>query len=104
VAVSALRIGKNRHWFSVFPPPCSRHSRQIDGLFFGLDAAPFVRWIAPADVAICEPEERWAPKISIASATKLRDLHEAQSHAFADCWRHRVPMDAIGLEIVVGHR
>jgi hypothetical protein len=103
VTVSALRIGKNRHWSFVFLGiRHSSHARDFVGRFLGSDALPLVGRFGIANLAVRQPEKVGAPPFGVSSPAVLGDFNEPESTHLSQARRDGVPVDSILDKMVEG--
>jgi hypothetical protein len=101
VAVSALRFGTNRHWSFIFT---AGHPNDFIGLLHRFNRAPFFGWLGVRRVTVGQPELMGTAEFCIAGAARLGDLKQSERNAFPDCRRYCVSVDAVALEVIIGHR
>ena len=105
VSVSATKIWR-------FPPLgfCFLRDLQASspgqclGLFNCLDALPFVCRRGPPHMEISQPKFMRRPKLGVTGAATFRDFRKAKRRYLPNSRRNRVAMNAVALEVVIGHR
>jgi hypothetical protein len=100
VMVSALKIGRNRHWSFIFRALQTSLPRDCLGLFYCPDVLPFVSRLGISNLAIGQPVQAGPPPFGVAGPSTFGNLDKTERTHLSQARSNRVSVDSIFDKVV----